>query len=342
MDASDGWLLLKTAKNIGDKTLYDLYRAFGSYENVEKASKEDLKAIIGSKTAYLENLNEEVFKSNQKLLKSNGVKYVSFEDKLYPKALFDLRVPPAVIFYKGELKSSDKSISLIGTRRPSLESSLIAKAISKALAQNEFYGISGAASGIDSILHRAFNEEKKPNMAVLGFGHCFAKGSLFKDILENGGSLVSEFFPMEKPTKYGFAKRNRLIAALGQKMVLIEASLESGSMISASWAASLKRPIYAYIGKATESFLGSSKLIREQKAKLFISKEELFEDLNINFQTKKEENKNPILELLKEPMSFDDILSFLDIKEKDLLRELSILEIKGLIKRKGNYFIKNE
>lgn len=171
-------------------------------------------------------------------------RYTTLLSADYPKKLFDLKEPPWVLFYMGDLSlASEAAISIVGMREPSEYGRKMAQYFSQTLS-DYFVVVSGLAKGIDGVAHRF----AKKTIAVLGCGIdiCYPKQHAFLyQQVAKCGLLISEFPPGIAPRKYFFPWRNRLIAALGDSLLVVEAKPRSGSMITVGHALELGKPIFA-------------------------------------------------------------------------------------------------
>ncbi len=196
--------------------------------------------------------------------------------------------------------------------------------------------VSGGAEGIDMVAHLWALKSDIPTIMVLSFGFLYLRTKIVEDIINKNGTIISEFLPFEKPSKFTFPQRNRIIASLGEFLFVLQASSKSGALISAYWAFKLNKKIYAYIGNPVEEFEGCSILVRENIARLFISKAQILSDLNLNTKSLKEEG---LVSFIDKPYTFEELLSKTGFDEDKLTMELTMLEIEGLIRKEG-YFIR--
>ena len=209
---------------------------------------------------------EEVDYSKIKEIKENiGCEYVTIISKKYPLKLKHLNRPPFIIFYKGNLSLLDnKCISIIGSRKNTNYGKRIAKQIVKELVINNICIISGLALGIDTIAHEEALLNDGKTIAVLGNGfneyYPYINNRIQKDI-EKRGLLISEYPPNVKPNRTNFPKRNRIIAALGDALLVIEANKRSGTMITVNEALNLGKDIMCIPNKVDEDS-GCNELIK--------------------------------------------------------------------------------
>lgn len=174
-------------------------------------------------------------------------KYTTVISNDYPQKLKHLNKPPFVIFYEGNLNLINKStIGVIGSRENSEYGERICKKIVKDLVDNEYVIISGLAKGIDIISHNGAIENNGKTIAVLGNGINYYYPRNNKNVQENiktNGLILSEYPPNLAPSKENFPKRNRIIAALSDSILVIEAKKRSGTMITVNEALNIGRDI---------------------------------------------------------------------------------------------------
>ena len=223
--------------------------------------------------ASKEKVDENKFKELKKNLKSQ---YITIIDEDYPKKLKCISAPPFVLYYYGDLSLCDKeSVAMIGKRQASLYGLNKAKEISTYLMDNQKIIVSGLAKGIDGASHQAVLRQKGKTIAVLGCGidYCYPIENLelYKEIKQNH-LLVSEYPDSEMPQKDYFKRRNRIIAGLSDKVVVVEANKKSGTMITVGYALEQGKEIFCVPGRNEEN-LGCNYLIYQGANILLESKD---------------------------------------------------------------------
>lgn len=281
------------------------------------------------------------------------IKEIKIEEKGYPKLLKKIKNPPKVLYFLGKIVEKENCIGIVGTRRCSDYGKEVALQIAGDLAEAGLTIVSGFAPGIDTFSHLAAIERKKRTIAVLGTGldkkSIYPKSNLklVEKILENGGCLISEYPPGTKGTKFTFPQRNRIIAGLSLGVVVIEARLKSGALITAKYAKEQKRKIFAVPGQIYSQTSKGCHFLIKKGAKLVEGAKDILEELGFKGKLKKEkiegedEEENLILEVLKEgALSSDLIIEKTKLSPQKVLALLSVLEIKGKIKNLGgNIFV---
>lgn len=175
-------------------------------------------------------------------MRSSGVHALALEDAAYPARLRKIEMPPRVLFVRGADAALDAadSIAVVGTRRPTDLGRRTASRIGAALARAGALVVSGLALGIDGAAHAAALEASGTTVAVIGGGHGrlapVAHDRLAAAIVERGGAVISEHAPETKPTRGTFPRRNRIISGLVDAVVVVEAGVRSGALLTAAWA----------------------------------------------------------------------------------------------------------
>ncbi|EDP76292.1 DNA-processing protein DprA [Hydrogenivirga sp. 128-5-R1-1] len=334
MGSFELWLRLKLTKGVGEITLYRLYKTFGGAENILSADYKDLKGCVGESRARAilsGDFDEKVYEEVLRAVESGSIYVITLEDEEYPSALKRIKDPPPLVFLRGSLRKLPL-VGIVGTRKPTPYTlNFVEELVSMAVSRG--YGVvSGGAAGVDSKAHLSAVENSGYTLCILGFGILKARGKVFESISESGGALLSEFLPHERGDRHTFPKRNRLIAALSEFIVVPEAGGSSGSLITADHAVKQGKKVYAHIGIGrSSSWDGCYRLVREGKA-------ELIKDGSHVFGVKENSESEPLLEFLRIPRSLDDVKTFLGVDDSEALKLLTELELEGKIKRLGSFF----
>jgi len=226
--------------------------------------------------ADLVNLKKELFDSSSILLTP--------VDSDWPMALNDLLLPPIGLVVKGDrsiLNNLDKSISIVGSRKPTSYGDQIAKSLAMQAVRRGLIVVSGGAYGIDTASHIGALAGSGKTICVLagGVNRLYPKDNkkLF-DQISTSGLLISEVLPNVVSKPYRFLIRNRLIAALSKATVVVEAEFVSGSIRTARDAAEIFRPVFAIPGEVTSALSeGCHRLIAERIADIATNLDEILE-----------------------------------------------------------------
>ena len=265
---------------------------FWSGEILQTSALAVLERIISGKF-YVKrpefiDLQQKISKSDlpnlKKELIDSGCTFLTPEDPDWPFGLNDLQSPPIGLVIKGDrsaLKNLDKSISIVGSRKPTSYGYQIAKTLAMQSVKQELIVVSGGAYGIDTASHIGALAGDGKTICILagGLNHLYPLENLklFKKI-SISGLLVSEVMPNISSKPYRFLIRNRLIAALSKATVVVEAEFVSGSIRTARDAAEIFRPVFAIPGEVTSALSeGCHRLIAERIADIATSLDEILE-----------------------------------------------------------------
>ena len=242
-------------------------------------------------------------------------------------------------------------IAVVGTRRPTRYGVKVTEDFTKAFAQNSLTVVSGFARGLDSVSHRVCVSLSKPTVAVFacGLDVCYPaeNKSLYSEILNSGGLLVSEYKIGVKPLQFHFPERNRIITGLSDGVFLAEASLKSGSLISARLAVEQGKELFVVPGNInSEASEGTNALIKEMQGAVVTSPEDVLERMGIS--PFKEETDTVQLSvtaqlvvnaLYEGELHFEEILEAVKVSASELSAVLTELEIMGVVQKlNGNYY----
>ncbi len=277
------------------------------------------------------------------------IKTISVENKNYPKLLKKIKNPPKVLYVKGEIRNNESCFAIVGTRRFSPYGKQIALEIAGDLAEAGLTIVSGLAPGIDTFVHQATIERGKRTIAVLGTGldkksvYPQSNLKLAKKILETGGCLISEYEPGTPGAKFTFPQRNRIISGLSLGVLVVEAKQKSGALITADWAKTQNRKIFAIPGSIHSSNSKGCHLLIKKGAKLVESANDILKELNLQCLTSEVKHvagetkeENLILEAIKENAFYiDKIIKKTKLPAAIVASTLAIMEIKSKVRNLG-------
>jgi len=277
-----------------------------------------------------------------------GIKTIDIKDGGYPKLLKEIEKGPKVLYYKGKLLFDENCFAVVGTRMCSSYGKQVALEIAGDLAETGLTIVSGLAPGIDSFAHRAAVERNKRTIAVLGTGldeksiYPQENLKLAKEILETGGALISEYPAGTRGTKFTFPQRNRIISGLSLGTLVIEAKQKSGALITAHYAFSQKRKVFAVPGQIYSSNSRGSHYLIKKGAKLVENANDVLKELNLpqkelsSFSEGENEEENLVLNILKEgALDTDKIIEETKLSAAKVASALAILEIRGKVRNLG-------
>ncbi len=205
----------------------------------------------------------------------NNWQIICYEDEHYPERLKQISNPPAVLYVDGELPDIDSNvlIGIVGTRKASDYALKAAEVMSRGITQGGGIIVSGGALGVDTAAHKGAILSGGKTIAVLGCGlgtDYLKKNESLRDAVKNNGALITEYPPFTKASKYTFPLRNRIISGLSLGILVVEAGVKSGSLITANQALEQGRDVYAVpCSILEERFSGTNKLIGDGAAFAF-------------------------------------------------------------------------
>lgn len=184
--------------------------------------------------------------------KEENIKIITILDKEFPLRLKIINQNPVLIYYKGHLSclNKNKSIALIGTRVPTSHGQKVSYKLGKILSQKGFVVISGLALGCDTFAHRGCLDAKGNTIAVMPCGlnivYPYQNKELYKKIIDNGGCIISEYAPNQNVSKNQFVERDRLQSALSCGVIVVESTINSGTMHTVNFAINQNKIIGCY------------------------------------------------------------------------------------------------
>jgi len=250
------WLAITRVPGLGGATLRRLLERFGSVEAIFAADPAEMSTIprLRPETiAALQGLSLEDVAAELAALTEANIILLTWEDPAYPAALHDLSDPPPVLFMKGALLPHDaQAVAIVGSRQASDHALAIARLLGETFAARRFTVVSGLALGIDTAAHEgALAAPGGRTLAVVGSGlriiHPRENRVLVEHIAARG-ALLSELRPDAPPRGPSLMARDRVIAALGRAVIVVEAEEGSGSLDTARRAQRLGRPVLACPG----------------------------------------------------------------------------------------------
>lgn len=367
------WIWLAELFRSG-KRVNELLEHFGSPEEVFHASVRELKQVPSLRDEDREailchdlTLAEEI----RAACKEKGIHIVTYQDSTYPVSLRSIPNPPLVLYYYGELPEFSEvlSVAVVGTRHASFYGRSIAENLGNRLAKSGVCLVSGMAEGVDSASTRGAIKAGNPGVVVLGtpIDVCYPRSSRdVYDVLKKDGAVISEYPPGGETFQTNFPARNRIISGLSQGVVVVEAPLRSGSLITARMALEQGRDVFVVPGNIdVPSFEGSNRLLVNGEGKAITSVRDIlveYEGLYKKVLSESEAEKglhiksieeeptstfseptDPATEaikkaLVKEGLSAEDIMTITSLAPSDLQFKLTLMELEGTIKSDGGKF----
>lgn len=280
------WLALYTVPRCGLSTVSMLLKKFASPKQILLASYEDL-LNAGVSPILANSLHSPDWNSVERCLRwvEQPQRYIlHWGDLHYPALLREISYPPLILFMMGELPLlQQQTLAIVGARNPTHTGLEIACQLAKELTDQGFIIISGLARGIDAAAHQGALLGKGITMAVLGSGleyiYPACHQALAMDIVEKGGTLISEFFPYSSPKAEHFPRRNRIISGMSLGVIVVEATLRSGSLITARYALEQGREVFAIPGSIRNPLSQGCHALLKEGATLVESFEDIIQEL---------------------------------------------------------------
>ena len=261
---------LQTIPGFGSRTIRCLWNHFQTGMGVFEAGEEALKMLLkpSQLRAFLREREKQTPTERIQGLQKKGIGYYSIFDWQYPKRMRMVADAPLALFVKGKLPSEQEmTASVIGARYHSYYGERNAREYAAFLAENGVSVVSGMAKGIDSIAQLSAIENGGTSYAVLGCGVdvCYPKESRrLYDMLPEHGGIISEYVPGTVPQAGLFPQRNRIISALGDILLVMEAKEKSGTLITVDMALEQGKEIWALPGRTDDVLsLGCNRLIAQ-------------------------------------------------------------------------------
>ncbi len=348
---------LSMVPGVGPRNWQTLVEHFGSAEAVLAAAPSELRSVsgIGPKlTRAISAAKDEIDAQGQiELCKQHGIEILVRASANYPRSLGEIPDPPPVLFLHGDLQSTDAmAVAIVGSRHGTHYGRTQAERLAGGLARAGLTVVSGLARGIDGASHRGALAAGCRTLAVLGSGVLSIyppEHRQLADEVRSRGALISEAPPKASPLSGAFPQRNRIISGLSLGVVVVEASVKSGALITARHAMEQGREVFAVPGPVDSPVSqGCHRLIRDG-AKLVERVDDILEELGPLVQPTKSADgqtvHHPAELLLNEleravlacidsrPTSIDQIITASRLPTAQVLSTMSVLEMRRLIRR---------
>jgi DNA processing protein len=364
MNSTEACIALNMLPTVGPVRLRKLLQVFKEPERVLVAKRSELRQVegIGNEVAdQISNWESIVdLEAELKRVREFGATVITQASESYPKSLREIHAPPIVLYVWGELQERDHhALGIIGSRRTTHYGSESAKKLAYQLAYAGLTVISGLARGIDTAAHQGALAAKGRTIAVIGSGllnlYPPENRGLAEKIRNGNGAVVSEFSMEIEPDRQTFPMRNRIISGWSHGILVVEAGLNSGALITASQALEQGRSVYAVPGHINApSAMGSNRLI-QQGAKLTMDASDILDDLQILLPETKpsaqaasrplpplSDDERRVFDAIEaSETAIDQITAKCDLPSSTVSSTLLRLELKRLVKQlPGKYFVK--
>lgn len=254
MQENFDWLVLATMPKINHK-ITQLILQLENLATLKDLSISEMESFGFSRSQanYIKHPDLKKIEQHLKWAEQAGNNLICYGSDKYPALLKEIHTPPLVLFVKGNYQLLKQSqIAIVGSRNASISGKNIARTLAYKLVENRQIITSGLALGIDSAAHRGAVANNGKTIAILATGidktYPRSHTILASEILEKNGALVTEFFIEQTVHKHHFIRRNRIISGLSQGVVVVEAQIKSGSLITARYAMEQNREVWAVPG----------------------------------------------------------------------------------------------
>lgn len=271
------YIQLINTNGIGPIGFRKLMARYGDVDEVLKEISQK-KVLFSRKKAEEEVMTAEI----------KGVQIISYEDQNYPYNLKQIEDFPPILYAKGnvDLLKNDNMLAIVGSRNASLSAMKLAENLASNIADNNITIVSGMARGIDKAAHKGALGHNGCTIAVMGTGidvvYPQENEDLYKDIIKKDGLILTEYAFHTRPQASNFPRRNRIVSGLSKGVLVIEAGLRSGSLITAHQALEQGRDVYAVPGAPYDArSAGCNKLLKEG-AQLVDTPEDILESFNFS------------------------------------------------------------
>jgi DNA processing protein len=360
-EASLSWLALTMTPGIAARLSARLLKEFGSPEGVFRASLTALESCNLPAPVAQSLFKKQTFWRAEKevaAIRRIGCRVVHWHEPEYPQTLLQIYDPPVMLYVRGDTSILNApSLSIVGTRRPTVYGTQMAERMGRDLAKRGLGIVSGLARGIDAIAHEGATSVGGRAVGVLGTGIdiCYPKENrkLYEKVLERG-AIISELPTGSHPAPENFPVRNRIIAGMPLGVVIVEGKEHSGSLITARLAMEFGREVFGVPGNVTQEVSFAPNQLIKQGAKLVTSAEDVIEELPtpvraalVQAEVMEAEQRNllaieglntteqKIYEMLnaEEPKQIDDLVENSGLNSSDVLATLFNLEMKGIVRQ---------
>jgi DNA processing protein len=282
-----GWLALALTPGLGPKRILDAATQTGGAARILSLPLTGLEALnFPAPVAQFifDGKARQAAEAEAQRVAAHGAAIVCYRSPEYPEQLREIYDPPPVLYVQGDARLlSRPSIAVVGTRHPTPYGTGMAEMLSRDLSARRLLVVSGMARGIDSAAHKGALTARMPTVAVWGTGidvvYPKENRKLAEEILAGGGAIVSEMPMGTFPAPQNFPRRNRILSGLSIAVLVVEASENSGTRVTARCAAEQNRDLFAVPGNVTSKGSWTPNTLIKQGARLVATWEDVWEDL---------------------------------------------------------------
>ena len=356
-DALEAAVRLSLVPGVGPRTRKSLLECLGNAEAVFEAAPNILRQVPGVGPKLVRAISDARTSidvvAEMQLCANNDISLILDTDERYPKLLGQIHDPPGILYVKGKILPTDGlAIAIVGTRHATQYGLQQADRLAEGLARAGLTIVSGLARGIDAVAHRAAIRVGGRTLAVLGSGllnvYPPEHRELSRQVIESG-ALISEASPHSPPASGAFPQRNRIVTGMSMGVIVVEAALRSGALISAEHAMEQGREVFAVPGRVdSRTSHGCHRLLREG-AKLVESVDDVLEELGPLFasttssdgrevrhpaELQLNDQEQSVLDAIQQQAtSIDQVVAASGLPIHRVLSTISVLEMRRLVRR---------
>jgi DNA processing protein len=357
------WLALHLVPGLGNMAFKKLLDHFGDPAEVFRATLTGLVQVEGLRKQVAKRIVEREFsldpQSVLRDLEKHGARMVIFSDPAYPAPLREIHDPPMILYFKGlDFPMKTTFVAIVGSRNSTPYGVKTAENLGQGLARRGLGIVSGLARGIDSAAHWGCLEGRGFTVGVLGTGidaiYPPSNKKLF-DVMIEKGAVITEFPLKTPPEPKNFPIRNRLISGLARGVIIVEATMKSGSLITASVALEQGREVFAVPGSVHSFKSKGCHFLIKQGAKLVENADDVLDELGMNYTyaakrdsyteptlPPMEDNEKKVYDLIGDyPVHIDEIVREGNIDPGAASAVLMRMELKGIVRQlPGKLFVR--
>lgn len=342
------WVALSLIPGLGGQTFRRLLQVFGEPEQIYAAGRAALEKCVRAPiaNAIASGPDQEALTPTLKWLSEPLNHILTLADPDYPQGLLEVPDPPPLLYVKGRRELlNHPALAIVGSRNATAQGLTNAEDFARVLSDSGMCIISGLALGIDAAAHRGGLRGASSSIAVVGTGLDIVYPARHRTLaheLAEKGALVSEF-PLGTPSRaQNFPRRNRIISGLAQGCLVVEAALQSGSLITARLAAEQGRDVFAIPGSIHSPLAKGCHYLIKQGAKLVESAQDILDELGYPTVTSKMPLLSPAVESNSEdarllhclgfdPVGIDALVSCSGLTSDSVCAILLLMELAGRV-----------
>ncbi len=356
------WYAFARLEKTSSALVNKLYNYFGSIELAWHAQAYDLWKIEGLQERQIKCFLNERKTINpdecKEYIKKRGIDFIHPEDERYPYLLRQIDNPPTGLFMLGDISlcNLNRTIAVVGSRKASENSKVTLKNILSGLRNTDVCIVSGMAEGIDTVAHKTAIENNLKTIAVIGggFDKIYPKSNieLFNKIINGNGAVITEYWPDVDALSWHFPVRNRIVSGISKGVLVAEAAIKSGAMITGRLALEQGRELMCMPGLISNPNTKGIYALIKSGAAIITDTQDILDSLNWeieitdNIEQKQlnltEQENNIVNFISKDSLAIDEIALKSNIQISELMVILTKLELEGIIsKTNGEKYILN-